>query len=57
MATMTRLVCTSSLEEPESWATKLAAAGAAHENGWATHLDVGRRDRPLERGKESTKAR
>jgi hypothetical protein len=56
-ATITRSswICSSGMLD--SCATQVVTDALLHDAGWVTHLEAGRRPRPLERGRESTKLR
>jgi hypothetical protein len=56
-ATITRSAWTCSSAEPESSSSQAVAEAGAHEAGSCTHLEAGRLRRPLDRGREITKAR
>jgi hypothetical protein len=60
-STLSLMIIRSSLArssaEPANAVTKDWAACSAHDAGLKTHLDKGRRPRPLERGRESTNRR
>ncbi len=48
-------ICSSDLLD--SCATQAVTDALLHDSGWVTHLEVGRRLRPLARGSEDTKLR